>query len=316
VIGMEKDTATWLSDKTNTDTTNSSPLMQFSQNSIDQNELLSYGALGNTEAVTYLLSQKADPNTRDDNGMTILHYAAQYGYIDIVKTLLTPPSQINMDILDDEDSPLLLAIEHDQNKIIELILSVYDIKSGKPLCFAAEKGLLDPVKILLAHARANAADDQGNYPLCYASQAGHVNVMKYLIETGKANVNCCSQNNTSPLHRAATMGHTSAALVLIEHGAHINTQESRSGFTPLHCAATNGHAHTVKLLLLRGADVNAKNNSGKTALHYAVLKNHQPVIQELITQNIDIVDAEDNEGNSALDLAKTDEVKDLLISYK
>lgn len=298
---------------------NDSFLMVYSQDLICplENEMLYQGSLGNTEKVRDLLNQGANPNAYDNNNMTIMHYAAEYGYIDIVNMLLTPPSRVTIDnLIDGEESPLFIAIKNNKITIIEIFLGKCTMKNMRPLCFAVEKGSLDTVQTLLKYIKANNADAQGCYPLCYAAQKGDVALIKLLIDKGDAQVNHCSQDKKSPLHRAAGMGHTGAAQLLIERGALVNVQEDEFNATPLHFAALNGHMQIVKILLLNDANVNEKNYCNKTALHYAALNNHLSVAQELLKHDGINIDIQDDDGKKALDLTKDNEIKQVLIDHE
>ncbi len=59
-------------------------------------------------------------------------------------------------------------------------------------------------------------------------------------------------------------------------------------------------------------DINQHHESAPTPLMQAALKGDVEAVKKLIEQGAD-VNAEDNDGNRALDLAKTDEVKEVLL---
>jgi len=84
-----------------------------------------------------------------------------------------------------------------------------------------------------------------------------------------------------PLHFAACNGHTNAVQLLIEYGADVNIKTSPRNSTSLHFSSEQGHIHIVKILLDNGAHINE------------------------ISDRV----------NTPLDLAKNDDVKQLLIAY-
>ena len=69
-------------------------------------------------------------------------------------------------------------------------------------------------------------------------------------------------------------------------------------------AARDGDLDKVKECLSKGVGAEAKTDSGLTALHYASDKGHLEIVQYLIeTCHVDM-EAKDNDGETALDLAR------------
>jgi ankyrin repeat protein len=50
----------------------------------------------NYEITNLLLDQGADPTSGDKRGLTVLHYAARLGYVEIVKLLIKYGADINL----------------------------------------------------------------------------------------------------------------------------------------------------------------------------------------------------------------------------
>ena len=50
----------------------------------------------NYELTVYLLDNGANPTIGDTRGLTVLHYAARFGFMDIVKLLLKYGADINV----------------------------------------------------------------------------------------------------------------------------------------------------------------------------------------------------------------------------
>jgi ankyrin repeat protein len=75
--------------------------------------------------------------------------------------------------------------------------------------------------------------------------------------------------------------------------------------TPLHCSARYGHIDILHLLVENGADLEAQNNDGWRVLHRAAYNyNHLPFIQELISRYHVDINARDNDGRTALRVAR------------
>jgi len=67
----------------------------------------------------------------------------------------------------------------------------------------------------------------------------------------------------------------------------------------------------VALLLDKGADVNAKGRENSTPLHMAAAMGHKDVVALLLDKGAD-VNAKDNDGDMAIDVAETEEIRNML----
>ncbi len=85
----------------------------------------------------------------------------------------------------------------------------------------------------------------------------------------------------------------------------------KDGITPLSRAAYNGHTECVKLLIAAGADVNKADKDGETPLYWAAYKGHTECVKQLIAAGADVNKA-NNWGSTPLEVAKTEEIKQLL----
>ncbi|KAH7119999.1 hypothetical protein B0J11DRAFT_591045 [Dendryphion nanum] len=79
----------------------------------------------------------------------------------------------------------------------------------------------------------------------------------------------------------------------------------KNGNTALICAASRGISKMVELLLEFGADINAQNHHGRTALMEAVLWGQLESVNYILDKGAAWL--EDIDGNSAVDLSKTNE---------
>ena len=164
------------------------------------------------------------------------------------------------------------------------------------LHLAADKGLLDVVKVLLTpknwdtklknilseiEVDVNEEDRIGETPLQYACRPGYMEIVKFLLENG-ANVNNRGSAHRTPLHNlfyskvegssTITKGKKyfkESAKILIDAGADLNARDI-FGYTPLHVHCSKYHfgvQKVVEALSENGADVNARDNYGNTPLH-------------------------------------------------
>lgn len=76
------------------------------------------------EVFTYMLDHGADISTvnEEDNGNTLIHYAAQWNAIQCIRLLVERGAQVNQQS-QERDAPLLLAAERGNIKIAEFLLA-------------------------------------------------------------------------------------------------------------------------------------------------------------------------------------------------
>lgn len=131
-------------------------------------------ANGDTAKVESLLDQGVSPNSKTDDGKTLLMLAAYLGHTDIVKLLINYGADVNAK---DQD--------------------------GKTaLMYAAEKNNVEIGKLLLENgADPNAADNNGRTALMYAAARGHLDFAKLLLENG-ADLNAVDNNGKTALQIA------------------------------------------------------------------------------------------------------------------
>ncbi|MBO4956888.1 MAG: ankyrin repeat domain-containing protein [Rickettsiales bacterium] len=206
---------------------------------------------GHVDVVNALLEKKADVNAKNDYRETPLHWAARNGHVDVVNALLEKGADINA-VNNNGYTPLQLAVFYEHVGIVNALL---------------EK-----------KADVNAKNNNGDTPLHLAAEKGNVNVVNALLEK-KADVNAVDENKITPLHLAAVNGHTDVVKVLLENGADVDAVDENK-ITPLHFATANGHVDIVNALLEKKADVNAVDKNGITPLHWAAKNEEMKQILE------------------------------------
>ena len=237
------------------------------------------------EAVRRLVSQGADIKISNKHKNTPLHTAVNYYdmqpmHVEIFKELLKAINVLDVVNVSNNDgyTPLHFAAFHGIFTVVEdLVKKGADIDAKNenyetPLYIAAQRGMLNTVKTLIEKGAAiDAKCNTGETPLCVAAMYGHVEIVKALIKN-KARLDYPFVDNygNTPLHIAAQQGHIKIIEVLIKAGgkAAINVV-NYNGDTPLHAAVKAGNLEMVKAFIKNGAIVDVRNNDGKTALDVA-----------------------------------------------
>jgi ankyrin repeat protein/thiol-disulfide isomerase/thioredoxin len=133
------------------------------------------------------------------------------------------------------------------------------------LHWAADTGRSDALELLL-ELGANPNVKQGKYggaPLQYAAAKGDVDAVRVLLARMAA-VDAVDSAERTPLMWAAQNRRENVVKVLVEAGADVNAA-MKGGWTPLHYAVQDGDAKTAQRLLDAGADFTLPNVQGKTA---------------------------------------------------
>ncbi|WP_338976824.1 MULTISPECIES: ankyrin repeat domain-containing protein [unclassified Wolbachia] len=251
---------------------------------------------GCKKVVEALISNGADVNTKDMNGLTPLYWAAKIGHKEVVNALIKAGAGVNINAKSKkEQTSLHRAAETGHTGAINALLAkgadidAIDDNGETPLRLAIKNGHTKAVNALLEaeEFNINTSDGLWNYGwalLHWVIANDHKKIVEVLIAS-KASVNTKSENGWTPLHLAAENGHTDAVNALLAAEADVNLQNAR-GKTPLHWATVNGHTDTVNALLAAEADVNLQNADGKTPLHLAVEKKHKSAAEFLIAHEI------------------------------
>ena len=91
---------------------------------------------------------------------------------------------------------------------------------------------------------------------------------------------------------------------------------NKNGMLPLAIAAQKGYSKIVDALLDLGANINGQSlKNGQTALIQAVAQGHTDIVELLLEKGADI-GIRTKKGHTALDFAKNDEIKNLLLQAK
>ena len=271
------------------------PISVFLAN-VDLVEVLKYCKLGQDRrrlgCFRRLKSRKApmkdisiDVEERDQNGMTMLHWAVRNDSLDLVNMLLKHGAQ--GDVWDkDGNTPFSLAVGCNHERLAlalrdkgQLYMESYSDKRISTLQFTACHGMLSLLQYLL-DKDALVDDDTGLLgwtPLYVASEYCHHHIVKLLLDRG-ANPNKRSRDGTAPLHAAARKGSLPIVLELLRAPNMDAAPVDDDGQTPLAVAASTGYYEVFKELFIREPRV-AADKEGWLPVHEAAANGHTAIVR-------------------------------------
>ena len=88
-----------------------------------------------------------------------------------------------------------------------------------------------------------------------------------------------------------------------------------NGKTPIYCAAQFGNTKIVKVLAPLTENPNAPDEIGYTPIHWAAFMGHTEIIK-ILAPLTDNPNAPDKQGRTPLDMAKNEEIRTILESFK
>lgn len=248
-----------------------------------------------------MLDLGSDPNIKDSNGWSALHYACQLGDFESVEILVNIGATIDT-YSNNKRIPLHLAAYRGYPNIVEFLLkngsdpSYKDELGCTPLHLAAKKGHVKCLELMLSY------DDELLYCLDfrnwnilhYASFHGHKKAVRFIAKydadydflqtmrnsQNKMPIEIVRDPSVKPyfntLWHAAREGNLDLTRNLLNEGEDINEQSHFELNTPLHLAVLNNHYLEVRLLIESNCILNMKNKDGLEPYHYAYLMN-QPI---------------------------------------
>ncbi|CAL5220265.1 g2246 [Coccomyxa viridis] len=173
--------------------------------------LLAAAADGNVTKLTELLKQPhyaKHINSTDEEQRTALILAIEGNHVEALPLLIAAGADVNHTV-DEEDSPLHLAIRYSQNSAAILL--------------AQQSGIT-----------INAKNEDGWTPLHEACCLGLADVVEALLKHG-ADAQARCTDGTTPLHKAARAGNKAAVAMLIKAGADVSAVD-KNGLEPLDVA--------------------------------------------------------------------------------
>ncbi|XP_019852448.1 PREDICTED: ankyrin-3-like [Amphimedon queenslandica] len=204
----------------------------------------------------------------ENDGRTLLHHAAEYGYTDVVELFLNGKRRVDT--------------------------NCKDFFRTRPIHLAVQKGNITIIQMLVDHnADVNCKDLDGMTPLHYGFKTKNQPVVEHLLYNCEANPNICDKDNRSILHFAVDtiklhmLDKSISIFEVLARKADVNIKD-KDGNTPLLYAVLVCSVRLVTILLENKANPNIRNNLGHTALQYAVSQEKFEILILLLDYNADL----------------------------
>ncbi len=294
------------------------------------------------QALTMIKADRTWINKKDNDSRTPLHLAARFGFVDVVRWLVSHGADVNAGAYNGF-TPLLLT---SHPEVVKLLL-----QHGSDVNATGASGT----------ALQNSAHDFAHFPKTDSRRDNPWIITRILLDAGAEydiRSACCLDDvdrirvlvadkqqvlDMEAMRLAATFGRVEIVKLLLEHGAdseHVyyggltlsyfavkhdevlkllfdagadpkvrvdykGMGMGPSGSTLLHQAAIEGSIESAKLLLARGVDVDRTNPRGFTPLHVASFAGRTAVVDWLLRNKAD-ANARTEEGVTPMSLAASE----------
>jgi ankyrin repeat protein len=249
--------------------------------------LLQYAAdRGYADIVKMLIDRGANVKAKDEHGGTVLHYAAQADHADVVKQLIGAGADVGA-----RDSygrtPLHEAAWFSSKSVVTIL-----IENGADIN-AQDSNDTTPLYL------AKAFNQKDRQVVAYLEELGAVCDVPFIRRIEESNdVNARNGEGKTLLHQAADEGYYNAVKKLVARGSNVNARDD-FGDTPLYASVWGCSAGVMSLLIEAGADIDSRNESAETALHHAAEQGYAWAVETLIEAGAD-VNARDEAGDTPL----------------
>ncbi len=153
-------------------------------------------------------------------------------------------------------------------------------------------------------------DATGKTALHLAIKEHDLGLIDTIIKAG-ADVNAQTKFQNTPLHAAIEAERLDVITLLLKVPEIKLDLQNVNGNTPLHRVVQKNYKKGVEALLAKGAKINIGDDEDNTPLHFAAHLGYEEIVPMLLKAKADIK-AKNKHGNTPFDIAKTDDIKELL----
>jgi serine/threonine-protein phosphatase 6 regulatory ankyrin repeat subunit B len=282
---------------------------------------------GQTRAAQFLISKGADLAATDNQGRTIVHYAAQSGAEDLLQTLLDL-KVMDIGTVDGKGQSLLhLAARADRRQTMTFLLkngadpAGFDDEGLTPLHAALvdsyNNDIFDVYQAVLADKAPLDAEtrDTGETPLHFAARYGRHWSAEKLLNMGADPLKAAKDGHL-PLEDALKDGSFTPIILLLidkmkEKGFDFKTRRDARGDSLLHKVAAQNNGGAVSFLVAAGVPVDAADAKGDTPLMVAIRNGMAGAVDALLLCNADVM-AQNAAGETVFELALQSQDKNVM----
>ncbi|XP_067660182.1 putative ankyrin repeat protein RF_0381 [Haliotis asinina] len=252
--------------------------------------------VGDLARVKSILSDnKTNVNSRKEDNMTPVMYAAQEGHKEVFDLLVREGA--NLSLVDDEDRNILhLACTGGNVDVVKYVLmqkivsvNSQDKYGWTPAMKAAFSNSNDVFGVLVeARADLVLVNDEKETILHVACQGGNVDIIQYLLTKDIVDIDRQDESDWTPVMHAAKCGHKDVFDVLVEGGADLSIM-GKNKINTLHLACKGGNVEIIKYLLKHDTvDINSRDEKGWTPIMHGAKFGHEDVFDVLVEGGADL----------------------------
>ena len=169
-------------------------------------------------------------------------------------------------------------------------------------------------QLLEYKANPNAQDNDGWTVAMHAVRSNEPKIFR-LLGKHKADFNLINKDGLTALAMAVHDNKANAAVAMLDNNANPDFAMGAAKYNALMLAVTKGNLTLAQTLLQYKANPNATNAGGVTPLMIAAHRNHDMIVSLLLKAGAK-VDVKDDEGKTALMIAKENDAKNAVIQLE
>ena len=225
-------------------------------------------------SIDLLLEASADVNSSNNSGLTVCHFTARQGNVQLMEVILKHGADLSA-------------------KCHLGRTPIFEIRTSEMFEYMSQQG-----------AALSVIDHSGNTLLHVLSQSKNINskIFHDIIKTLAKDTNARNADRVTSLHLACSSGDVGKVESLCDLGADIDAIDS-AGQNALHHALYSGHDAVAQCLVLRGIAVNLPDNSGYTPLHVSLRKKSATETIRIIADHAGDMNCRDGEGRLPANMA-------------